>query len=185
MSVDGFILSPNTADRLIDKLDERPGASKGGALRGGPARQDCFIRVVSWNDTTKQGTCVVDEFNGSTLSWESVGDSSQTLLLAANNETLTTGKRYFAVRYGNNSGTYSTMGTAVFMAVSPSIGGGSSGSSGSGNGVCLLDDVWCNNGGVYGSEVRLTGYVSIGGTQFPVTFQTSTNGCGSTSGSGG
>lgn len=187
MSVDGFILSPGTADKLQDLLDERPGAVKGGANRGGPARQDCFIRVVTWDDTTKQGTCVVEEFNGSTLSWASVGDASQTILKSANDERLTTGKRYLAIRYGNNSGTYSTMGAAVFVAVSPSIDGGSSASSGSGSGVCVLTDVWCDKGGVYGDVQKLTGYVSIGGSNYPVTFQLG-GGCGtstSTTTSGG
>lgn len=185
MQPEGYLVGPDTKQEIENVLLEKPGNNQSKPGRGGPVRQVCSVRVVTWDDTTKRGTCVVEELNGNTLAWESFGTASQTILKSANDETLTVGKRYPALRYGNYGGTYTTMGTAVFCAYTFPFSASSSASSGSGNGVCILDDVWCQGGGVYGNEVRLTGYVSIGGVQFPVTFSTASGGCGGGSTSGG
>ncbi len=94
-----YLLSEATAGKLRDLIGDT-GSTSGGVASGSAHRQISFVKCVTWNSVTNEGTGVVDQRDDS--GWSSFGTSSQMLLLEANSRALTVGTRYPALRFGQS-----------------------------------------------------------------------------------
>lgn len=199
---DGYLLSPATADRLGEILNVTPG-DKGGHVAGGGVRQVIHVRVTGTvvdPKLTKTYKGVACAYDSALQQWD---EYSECYVKDPNNECLEIGKRYGAERYGiytDGDGIehpfFVTLGCACASCSSSSSAKSSSssssnsasdrsgsGGSSSGNSFCVLDDVWCQSGGVSGNKKSIRGTVTINGVSYGVTFSEGDCGGASTSSS--
>lgn len=179
-----------TAKRVQELVRQSPSPKVGFGGKGG-VRQVSHVRVtglVQGMDRVYTGMPTVYRPDEDT--WE---EFDECIVSDANGDCLDIGKRYGAVRYGilEVSGTtyryFKTLGCSCAVCSSSGSGSGSGSSSSSGGGgntFCVLDDVWCESGGVSGNQKSISGYITIGGTRYAVTFVEGSD-CGSASGSSG
>lgn len=96
-----YLVSEATANKIRDLIGDT-GQGVGNVSSGSAHRQVAFVRCVSWDTGTHQGTGQVAQRDAS--GWSFTGTAGDMLLLAGNGlENLTVDKRYLALRFGRAS----------------------------------------------------------------------------------
>jgi hypothetical protein len=169
--MDGFLLSANTAEKLSELIAQTPGGAVG-HKGGAPSRQVSHVIVLAEEGGEYLGKAT--SYNTDIENWIIYND--EIVIREPNQEKLTVGRRYLAVRSGLIDDLYFFVTQAVNSEDTNNNPGSSSGSSsgssgsGSGAGLCVLTDVYCEAGSLMGVAQQLTGTVTIGGVSYPVTF---------------
>lgn len=104
-----YVISESTAQQIRDLIGNN-GGNGNTVGHGSSARLVRYVKCVTWNGSTHQGTGTVEERSSS--GWTSFGTHTEMLLLAANGENLSVNRRYLAIQMGRSGS------QDIFVAVS-------------------------------------------------------------------